>query len=112
MVEAGNLRYTVQPGITSKIVMKTLPDGICTLHPEEEVNPTRSLKLFADQDGIICFYIRPDDESDIVAKIIIDCEVDGNVTRFPLDLRASSKPTPEMPAPPLERLERSKNGHH
>jgi hypothetical protein len=110
MVEEETLRYTVEPNIGSKIVMKTLPGGICTLHIEDEDDPIRSLKFFADQDGMTRFHVRPAIESDVIAKMVIDCEVEANITRFPLELRSSPKPTPEMPAPPLERAVRRPNG--
>ena len=38
----------------------------------------------------------------ISLNLVANCEVGGNVRRYPLELRVSSKPNPEMPAPPRE----------
>lgn len=60
------LRYTVTPGIATKIVLKTLPGGVCILHGEDEPDPQRKLKFYADQEGMIQFHVRPAKESDIL----------------------------------------------
>ena len=69
------LRYTVTPGIATKIVLKTLPGGVCILHGEDEPDPQRKLKFYADQEGMIQFHVRPAKESDILVKV-----VDSNAT--------------------------------
>jgi hypothetical protein len=96
-----SLRYTFAPRITTPIVMKTLPGASCIIHRLGEPNPGRSLKLFADYEGMVRFHVRPSAESEGIAKVVLDCEVSGKVTRFPLELRASAKPTEEIPAPSL-----------
>jgi hypothetical protein len=47
------IRYTVRPGIASQVVLKTLSNATCTLHQEGEPDPSRSLRLHADQDGMM-----------------------------------------------------------
>jgi hypothetical protein len=41
----------------------------------------------------------------------VDCSADGKLNRFPLELRASSSPTEEMPAPTLE-IRQARPGAH
>ncbi|HEY7414859.1 MAG TPA: G1 family glutamic endopeptidase, partial [Ktedonobacteraceae bacterium] len=77
--------------------MKTLPGAVCTLHEENESDPAHSLKLFADQKGIIHFHVSSSVEYVSLAKVVIDCDVNGNITRFPLELRVSFQPTFDMP---------------
>lgn len=108
-MEENSIRYTIRPNIASKIVLRTLPYGVCTLHPEGDVGSAGSLKIFADRDGIVQFHVRPDNASDNLTKVMIDCNVNGNVTHFPLELRAGYTPTHDMPAPPLEKPRRMHN---
>src|SRR6266567_3531745 len=95
---ASPIRYTVRPGIASQIVLKTLPRAVCILHQEGEPDPKHSLRLHADQDGMIHFYVHPSGESEDPIKVVIECEGNGEVTRYLLELRASSQPTPAFPA--------------
>ena len=39
-------------------MVKTLPDGVCMLHDEQETDPKKYFKTYADRDGIISFHIR------------------------------------------------------
>jgi hypothetical protein len=103
-------RYTVAPGIMSQITLKTLPHAACTLRAEDETNPDRQMKLYADDDGLIRFCVRPSREEEIVARFVIDCEAERKVTRYPLELRPHSKPTAEMPHPPTEPLKEHQAG--
>jgi len=98
------IRYTVPPRNDTKVVFNTLPGATCTLGLEDNTdsNSNSSIKLYADQEGAVRFYVRPEMESEDLIKLAVDCEVAGNVRRHPLELRVSSKPTPEMPAPPRE----------
>jgi hypothetical protein len=95
-------RYTVAPGKSSQITLKTLPHAACTLRPEGETNSDRHIKLYADGDGLIRFYVRPSKEDETVARFVIDCEADGRATSYPLELRPHFQATAEMPPPPLE----------
>jgi hypothetical protein len=96
------VRYTVRPRVQSLIAMKTLPGGVCTLRSDGDPKSKGNGKLFADPEGMIRFYVCPEAESAVVKKFVIDCQVDGKVTAFPLELRASSKATADMPAPPAQ----------
>jgi hypothetical protein len=105
------VRYTVAPGVNSRIVMKTLPGAVCTLRREGDTDPARGFRLSpADQDGVIRFHVRPAAESKVVGKFFVECKAGGKVKRYPLELRASPKPTAEMPAPPREGRKRLPKG--
>ena len=69
-----------------------------------ETNPKNSLKLYADKSGRTSFNYGPAKESDVIEKFVIDCDQGGRITRFPVQLRVSSNPTPEMPALPVESM--------
>src|SRR6188472_4095066 len=97
MVDERMARYSVPAGISSPIIMKTEPGATCTLYAEDK--PDQGLKLYADQEGVIRFHVRPvATKSDITAKFIIQCEVGDKTTQFPFELRVSSKPTAEIEA--------------
>jgi hypothetical protein len=97
------VRHTVRPGISSPIFLQTVSGATCHLRRVDDVDPTRSLKLFADDEGIICFHVRPSVEAEVIAKFVIECEADAKITHYPLELRGSRKDTPEMPFPDKER---------
>jgi hypothetical protein len=97
------VRYTVAPGVSSRIDMKTLPGGVCTLHYEGKPGPGRGVEFHVRQDGTVRFHVRPGAESRAVAKFFLECKVGDRVERYPLELRFGSTPTANMPAPPRER---------
>jgi hypothetical protein len=82
--------------------MKTLPQATCVLHPEGDKTAEHSFKTFADDEGKIRFRVSPSAESDQTARFAVDCTADGKSSTFALDLRASSAPTFDMPAPQAE----------
>lgn len=54
---------------------------------------------------MISVHVRPSAESKHkdIAKFVIDCELDGSITRYPLHLRASHSESSEMPFPSKQR---------
>jgi hypothetical protein len=96
------VRYTVAPGVNSRIVLKTLPGGVSTLHHEGKPGPGRGVRLHAHQDGTVRFHVRPRAESRAVAKLFIECKAGDRVERYPLELRFDPKPTAGMPFPTRE----------
>jgi hypothetical protein len=96
------IRYTVAPSIASQITLKTSPGAACILYREGEPDPSHHLKLYADQDGMVRFHVHPSGESEDLVRVIVEYEVGGKITRHPLELRASSQPTLEIPAPALQ----------
>jgi hypothetical protein len=102
-------RHTVMPGISSPIFLKTVPGATCLLRRAQDADPEPHLKLFADDDGVICLHVRPSDEADDVAKFVIECSADGRVTHYPLELRSSAEESRKMPFPARQRPARKKS---
>lgn len=96
------IRLTVAPKASSAITMKTIPQATCVLHAEGATDAEHQLKLFADDEGIVRFHVRPSAETDKAAHFQVDCAADGKINTFPLHLRSSSLPTADMPPPPAE----------
>jgi hypothetical protein len=96
------VRLTVEPKALSAVSMKTLPQATCLLHPEGVAPTDPSLKLFADDQGMIHFHVRPAAESDQIAQFEVECDARGNHASFPLHLRSNSSPSEDMPAPARE----------
>jgi len=94
------LRLTVSPKGHSPIAMTTLPNAVCSLHPEGDT--TQSIKLFADEDGIVHFGAGGSEEANFATAFALDCEADGVAQTFPLEVRPNSVPTTDMPAPAEE----------
>jgi hypothetical protein len=84
--------------MSSEINLQVTPNGVCTLRREDDA--AHSLRVYADPEGVIRFHVRPSNEHSEVATVVIDCDLEGKVTRLPLELRSSFKPTRAMPAPP------------
>jgi Peptidase A4 family len=100
---------TIAPGQTSALAIKTLPNASCKLHIEGQTNP--SMDLFADDEGMLHVYAQPTAESENIASFVADCTAAGNAATFPLQLRANSTPTPDMPAPGVEVRQAAPGAH-
>ncbi len=96
------VRFTVAPNASSRIIMTTLPQATCVLHPEGDKAAGHSFKTFADDEGKIRFQVSPSAESDQTAQFAVDCTAAGKTSTFALELRANSVPTADMPAPQAE----------
>lgn len=96
------LRLTVAPHASSRIAMKTMPKATCVLHVDGDSDASHSLRLLSDDEGMIRFNVNPSEESDEVASYAVDCASDGQSRTFGLELRASTMPTLDMPAPGTE----------
>ena len=94
------VQYTVAPGRYTQITMRTYPHAVCKLRREDEAEPRHFAYIYADEEGLIRMQVRPSNEHEQVAHMVIECEADGKVTHFPLHLRPHSSPTQQMPAPP------------
>lgn len=79
--------------------MNVLPSAVCIIRPEHHQDFVHALKLSSNKDGVLSFFVRPKIESEVPEKTVVDCEAGGKTVRFPLELRVSSKPTIDMPAP-------------
>jgi hypothetical protein len=98
--EASSIRYTIPPGIASKIALKTRQHGECIVRRDGKSE--YGFKLYADDEGMIRFYVRPT-SSEALLKLIVECTARGEITRYPLELRFAHNPTREMPAPAKEQ---------
>ena len=76
---ANPTNLTVPPKASTPIVMKVLPKGTCVLHAEGSTAPERPIRLLADNDGMVQFYVQPDSESSETAAFQIDCQADNLV---------------------------------
>jgi hypothetical protein len=90
--------------------LRTAPGATCFLRREQDDDPSRYLKYFSDEEGLISIHVRPLAESKDkdIAKFTIDCELDGSITRYPLHLQANHSESSEMPFPSKQRPLRKK----
>src|SRR6516162_1787685 len=91
--------FTVVPNVQTAIVLKTMPDAACDLHAEVNGEPAHNLRFYANGDGYVKIHAIAKQESEEGIHALLDCHVGGKAVRYPLHLRASSSPTPNMPAP-------------
>jgi Peptidase A4 family len=96
------IRFTVAPNTSSHIAIKTLPQATCMVHAVSDSNPEHALKAFADDDGILHFHATPLAESEQIVHFAADCTTAHQSATFDLELRPSSVPTDDMPAPVAE----------
>jgi hypothetical protein len=79
-----------------------MPGAACTLKPQENCEFQRSIKAYADPNGIARFYMRPSWACEEIAKLVIETVKDGKVTHCPLHIRSSWVPTKEMFSPSVD----------
>jgi hypothetical protein len=96
-------RYTVAPHIHTAVTIRTLPHAVCSVHAEADADPKHSLKVYADGEGVVRFYIQPSSATHDIARLEVDCATDDKLVRYPLHLRVSRVPSVEMPSPPVEK---------
>src|SRR5215472_16847421 len=95
--EIAPARFTVPPNASSVIAMRVLPQATCVLHPDVSGAEEWSVKLFADDDGIVRIHVTPLQESDQTARFQIGCEANSLSGSYSLELRASPSPTEDFP---------------
>lgn len=93
MAEKETVRYTILPGMTSPIVLKTMPDAVCRLQKEGGLD--LGLTLYADPDGLIRFHVLPTSEEPM--KMIADCQAGDKSEGYPVELHPG-QPTDDKPA--------------
>jgi hypothetical protein len=92
-------RYTLIPGLTSLVRIRTLPNAKCTVRPDGNGSHL-SLLHYADPEGFLELHVRPPGEDESVGRLIIEADTDGEAAQHVLELRASREPTEQMPFPP------------
>ena len=100
------IKYTILPRQETLIMVKTIPDAVCYLYRENDSASDHILKLYADQNGFVSFHIRPESESEFIAKVILHCNTEKKALRIPIDLRSSFESTKEMPFPNNDELKK------
>lgn len=98
MVIASEKGFTITPGASTPIVLKTKPGAACDLHEDGATEATQALRFYANGEGYIKIQARPDAETQ-ETRVLLDCAANGEIIRYPLHLRVSSFPTDDMPAP-------------
>jgi hypothetical protein len=89
--------FTIAPGVSTPIVLKTTADAACDLHGETASD--RALRFDANLEGYVKIHVRPEQGTEDT-RLQLDCtDASGAVTRYPLHLNISSSPTKAMPAP-------------
>jgi hypothetical protein len=89
--------FTVTPGVSTPIVLKTFPGAVCELYGSD--TPSKSLRFLANGDGYLKIHARPEQESE-EARVQLDCAgKNGKAVRYPLHVRGSISPTEDMPMP-------------
>ncbi len=89
------LRLTIPPSANSPIVLTTLPNAECTLHAVGD--SVHRIHIYADQDGMIRFFVHPGAASEQLTHLVADCVAGAKSATYPVDLRANTTPTAEMP---------------
>jgi len=91
--------FTIPANVQTPIVLKTQPDAACDLHAAGVSDAAHTLRLYANGDGYVKVHVNAKQESQEDVRVQLDCAVAGNVTTYPLRLRAGPSPTEDMPAP-------------
>jgi hypothetical protein len=92
-------RYTLPPGLTSHVRVRTLPNASCILRAEGD-GPSPSFLVYADPDGFVDLYVRPSGEHESFARLSIEADADGEIAEHVLELRPGREPAEQMPFPP------------
>jgi hypothetical protein len=90
--------FTIAPGVSTPIVLRTMPDAACDLRAEDASDEIQALRFYANGEGYIKIHARPDEETQ-ESRVRLDCVANGEIIRYPLHLVVSSSPTEDMPAP-------------
>lgn len=92
-------RYTLPPGLTSLVRVRTLPNARCTVRADADgLSP--SLLAYADPDGFVELHVRPSGEHESPARVTVEADAEGETAQHVLELRPSREPTEQMPSPP------------
>ena len=107
-ITASALRFTIPPSADSPILLTTMPNAECTLHPLGDT--VHRIHIYADQAGTIRFFVHPRAASEQLTHLVADCVAGTQSATYPIDLRANTSPTTEMPALAKE-IRRPVTGH-
>jgi hypothetical protein len=91
--------FTIPPGERTPLVLETAPDAACDLHVAGATDPAHTLRLYANGDGYVKVHVHASQVTEEDVQLQLDCTAAGQVTTYPLRLRAGGAPTTDMPAP-------------
>jgi hypothetical protein len=91
--------FSIPANVHTAMVFETQPNAACDLHPAGVSDAARTMRIYANADGYVRFYVHTREQSQLDADVQLDCSAAGNVTIYPLHVRTGAAPTAEMPAP-------------
>ena len=100
METAPAARYTIPAGRATAILWQSAAFAECILGPHRGDDPEGGLRLYADEDGFVRFYVRPVASSDKPVKLVMRCKVRDQEMLHPFEFRVGDKPSNDFPAPP------------
>jgi hypothetical protein len=92
------VRYTIPAGRATPIVWQSAANAECILGPDPGAKD--GLRLYADEDGVVRFFVRPVASGDKPVKLVMRCKVRDQEMLHPFEFRVSDKPSNDFPAPP------------
>jgi hypothetical protein len=84
------VRQTIAPAKMEAVSVETLPNAVCTLQGRDDSGATRTLRLYANDQGRVRFHARAESETDNPARLDLQCETDGQVMQHGIELRAAA----------------------
>ena len=91
--------FSIPANVHTAMVFKTQPGAACDLHPAGASDAAHTMRLYANAEGYVRFYVHTKDHSQLDADVQLDCSAAGRVTIYPLHVRTGVAPTAAMPAP-------------
>jgi hypothetical protein len=108
-----SVRATVPPGKETFVPFRTFPNAVCTFPVRFRGGKVTEHNVYADDVGIVRLYVRPlplgKGEQQLEQRFLetATCTAEGKTARTTIELRASSTPTPDMPAPRRDFADRA-----
>ena len=91
--------FSIPANVHTAMVFDTQPGAACDLHPAGASDAAHTMRLYANADGYVRFYVHTTEHSQLDTDVQLDCSAAGRVTIYPLHVRTGAAPTAEMPAP-------------
>jgi hypothetical protein len=91
--------FSIPANVHTAMVFETQPGAACDLHPAGVSDAAHTMRLYANADGYVRFYVHTAEQSQLDTDVQLDCSAAGSVTTYPLHVRTGVAPTAEMPAP-------------
>jgi hypothetical protein len=82
--------HTIAPARTSAVTVDSLPNAVCTLSVQDDSGATRTMRLYADDQGQVKFHARTEAETDNPARLNLQCETADQVMEHSIELRANA----------------------